>query len=218
MTDFSIPEDNSIPAFLRRPMTPEAAAAIRHLVEQDRRHASATRHVRRRRLTDEQATELRIQDEARRRWHSWIPTLESRHRPRLSTFERLVREEFKAKVVRRDSMSEASTDAAAAAETKESVVGKTKAKTSKARSAVKGKTSAKKPAEVMADPPQTAGVRPGSKLEVIVKLLQREGGCTTADVLKACQWPSVSMPQQAKAAGLTLRKEKQGKVTRYWAA
>jgi hypothetical protein len=57
----------------------------------------------------------------------------------------------------------------------------------------------------------------GSKVELIGKLLQRENGCTTADVLKACEWPSVSMPQQAKLAGLRLRKEKaKGEATRYY--
>lgn len=195
------------------------------------------RRFRRRALTDEKATELRIQDEAQRRWRSWIPSREEHHRPRLATFERRVRDEFKAKVARRE--------VTPAAATEECVVGKTKAKTTKARGAVKGKTSAKKiidartgkpvtpetvgltPEQVMADPPQTAdrappgmpgGVRPGSKLEAIVGLLTRPEGCTTKDVLAATGWPSVSMPQQAKAAGLTLRKEKVGGVTRYSAA
>ncbi len=60
------------------------------------------------------------------------------------------------------------------------------------------------------------GIRPGSKLEIVVGLLKRPEGCTAADVLKATEWPAVSMPQQARAAGLTLRQEKDGKVTRYW--
>lgn len=63
----------------------------------------------------------------------------------------------------------------------------------------------------------TKGIRPGSKLETIVGLLRRPQGCTTADVLKATEWPAVSMPQQAKAAGLTLRKEKKDGVTVYYA-
>ena len=59
----------------------------------------------------------------------------------------------------------------------------------------------------------------GTKLEMIVGLLKRKEGCTTADVLKATGWPSVSMPQQAKAAGLKLKKEKaKGEPTRYHAA
>lgn len=60
------------------------------------------------------------------------------------------------------------------------------------------------------------GIRPGSKLEIVVGLLTRPAGCTAAEVLKATEWPAVSMPQQARAAGLTLRQEKDGKVTRYW--
>lgn len=85
---------------------------------------------------------------------------------------------------------------------------KKKAAKQKARTAVKAKTVKAK----------TTGARPGSKVELVAKLLQRPQGCTTADVLKATGWPSVSMPQQAKAAGLTLKKEKDGKVTRYRAA
>lgn len=64
-------------------------------------------------------------------------------------------------------------------------------------------------------PPKT--IRPGSKLEIIVKLLKRPKGCTAADILDATGWPAVSVPQQARAAGLELRQEKDGKVTRYWA-
>jgi len=73
-----------------------------------------------------------------------------------------------------------------------------------ARTAVKGITTAK-------------GVRPGSKLEIIVGLLKRKEGCTTAQVLAATKWPSVSMPQQAKAAGLELDTVKEGRTTTYWA-
>ena len=61
--------------------------------------------------------------------------------------------------------------------------------------------------------------RKGSKTALIGDLLKRKEGCTTADVLKATGWPAVSMPQQAKAVGVKLRKEKKpGEVTRYWAA
>lgn len=51
-------------------------------------------------------------------------------------------------------------------------------------------------------------VRPGSKLAIVVDLLKRPEGCTTAEILKATEWPSVSVPQQARMAGLELRKEK----------
>jgi hypothetical protein len=64
----------------------------------------------------------------------------------------------------------------------------------------------------------TGGPREGSKTALIAGLLTRKQGCTTADVLKATGWPAVSMPQQAKAVGVGLRKEKDGKVSRYWAA
>lgn len=58
-----------------------------------------------------------------------------------------------------------------------------------------------------------------SKVELIAGLLKRKEGCTSADVLKATGWPAVSMPQQAKAAGLRLKKDKKpGEVTRYFAA
>lgn len=59
-------------------------------------------------------------------------------------------------------------------------------------------------------------VKTGSKVALIADLLVRPQGCTTTDVLAATGWPSVSMPAQAKLAGLTLRKEKVGKVTTYW--
>lgn len=81
---------------------------------------------------------------------------------------------------------------------KESVV-KKKPK-QKIRTAIKTKTSSKKI----------------TKTDQIVKLLQRAEGCTTADVLKETGWPSVSMPQMAKAAGITLATEKTGRITRYW--
>lgn len=62
-----------------------------------------------------------------------------------------------------------------------------------------------------------ADLRPGSKLAIISGLLMRTGGCTRADVMDACDWPSVSMPQQAKALGVELESEKvSGQPTRYW--
>lgn len=82
-----------------------------------------------------------------------------------------------------------------------------------------GKKAAAAPrAKATAAPKKEAGVRPGSKLELVVGLLTRPEGCTTKDVLAATGWPAVSMPQMAKSAGLTLKKEKTGKVTTYRAA
>lgn len=86
------------------------------------------------------------------------------------------------------------------------------------------KTSARKPKKTAAAKkpkatPSPDGVRAGSKLAIVVDLLKRPEGCTGAEVLAATGWPSVSMPQQAKAAGLTLSKEKnKGEPTRYRAA
>lgn len=60
-------------------------------------------------------------------------------------------------------------------------------------------------------------MRRDSKVYVIGDLLLRSEGCTAQDVMKLTGWPSVSMPAQAKLAGLTLRKEKtKGQPTRYW--
>jgi rubrerythrin len=88
---------------------------------------------------------------------------------------------------------------------------KTKAPAAKKAAA---KAAPKKPG---AAKKEAGAIRAGSKLEMVVGLLTRKEGCTTADVLAATEWPSVSMPQQALAAGLKLRKEKaKGEVTRYY--
>jgi Protein of unknown function (DUF3489) len=80
------------------------------------------------------------------------------------------------------------------------------------------KTKTKKPARTKA-PAKTNGEGPraGSKTELVAGMLKRKDGCTGAEVLKATGWPTVSMPAQAKAAGLKLRKEKaKGEPTRYF--
>lgn len=104
--------------------------------------------------------------------------------------------------------------------TKEKTVKTKKAAPAKKGATKKAKVSAKKPAKAKAArsgarAAKVEGVRPGTKLETIVGLLKRPGGCTAKEAMQACDWPSVSMPQQAKAAGLKLRKEKVGGVTRY---
>lgn len=56
-----------------------------------------------------------------------------------------------------------------------------------------------------------------TKLAIVAALLLRKSGTTNAEILEVTGWPSVSVPGQAKAAGLTLRKEKvPGKPTRYF--
>lgn len=56
----------------------------------------------------------------------------------------------------------------------------------------------------------------GSKGAMIAEMMLRPGGCTTAEVLSATGWPSVSMPAAARSAGLALRRERVGGVLRYY--
>jgi hypothetical protein len=55
-----------------------------------------------------------------------------------------------------------------------------------------------------------------SKAAIIGALLGKPEGTTTAEILAATGWPSVSVPAQAKACGLELRKEKIDGVLRYY--
>lgn len=132
--------------------------------------------------------------------------------------------EAQLRAARATKTTETETNAADAANPKETTVRKTstkksstksKAKTA-ARTPVKGATKAKPAAK--ATKPAGDGPRPGSKLAIIQGLLTRPQGCTTKQVLEACQWPAVSMPQQARALGVTLKKEKVDGVTVYRAA
>lgn len=88
------------------------------------------------------------------------------------------------------------------------------AKKKAAKTAAKPKEKAA-PA-VLEQETRASAVRPGSKMETIKKMLARKKGCTSAEIKEACEWPSVSMPQQAKALGVTLHKHKgEDGVTRY---
>lgn len=55
-----------------------------------------------------------------------------------------------------------------------------------------------------------------TKRELAAELLRRPEGCTSRDILDLTSWPAVSVPAVAKASGLTLRQEKQGRVTVYF--
>lgn len=55
-----------------------------------------------------------------------------------------------------------------------------------------------------------------TKREIAADLLTRAEGCTAREILDATGWPAVSVPQIAKASGLTLRQEKDGRTTRYY--
>ena len=56
-----------------------------------------------------------------------------------------------------------------------------------------------------------------SKREIAAGLLTRPEGTTTREILDATGWPAVSVPAIAKASGLTLKHQKDGRVTRYFA-
>lgn len=65
--------------------------------------------------------------------------------------------------------------------------------------------------------PNVPAPRAGTKQALVGELLLRSEGCTSAEAIAITGWPAISMPQQAKACGLTLRKVKEkGSVTRYF--
>lgn len=55
-----------------------------------------------------------------------------------------------------------------------------------------------------------------SKREMAAGLLLRPEGATAKDILDLTGWPSVSVQQVARASGLRLRQEKEGRATRYF--
>lgn len=127
--------------------------------------------------------------------------------PKEKTMKTAVSKKTKTTKQKLRSVSEASANLKAAK--------KTARKPAAPKTSAKAKTSAATNARTKVEG-ATAGVRPGSKLEIVANLLKRPEGCTTADAIAGTGWPTLSFPQQAKAAGLVLRKEKEGKVTRYW--
>lgn len=94
---------------------------------------------------------------------------------------------------------------------------KAKKKPAKKDTRIKARKKPKGGKKAKAAPTARGDLRPGSKLAIISGLLLRPGGCTRADVLEACDWPSVSMQQQAAALGVELKSKKEpGKPTSYW--
>lgn len=90
----------------------------------------------------------------------------------------------------------------------------TKVPTPKKKKTNGAKKTAKKKVAAKPKKPKKEGP---SKTAIVARLLQRQNGCTSAEVLEATNWPAVSMPAIAKAAKLKLRKEKEpGKPTRYY--
>lgn len=165
---------------------------------------------------------LRISAEVRKQaWAEWLAKTQKE-----STMTKIGAKEQAQRAMREGSATVAGNPAAANTATTEpkakpeAPVAKEKpvrTKTSKkaARTPVKGKTAGKKPAKAA----KTGdGPRPGSKLEIIGKMLARPEGCTAKQVLDACDWTAVSMNQQATALGVKLKKEKVDGVTVYRAA
>lgn len=71
--------------------------------------------------------------------------------------------------------------------------------------------------EAKSDTPRAPRTSTGrTKAEIIGDMLLRPEGTTAKEVCSAMNWPSVSMPAQAKAAGLTLHKEKVDGIMKYW--
>jgi hypothetical protein len=107
----------------------------------------------------------------------------------------------------KESVMEATTSAAEAP--KQDKARKPPAAKPAKRAAAKAKPAKPTPKAKAAKPAEkTDGPRPGSKLAIIGGMLARPEGCTTKQVLAATEWPAVSMPQQAKALGIKLVKEK----------
>jgi hypothetical protein len=55
-----------------------------------------------------------------------------------------------------------------------------------------------------------------TKRELAAALLRRPQGCTSREILDATGWPAVSVPAIAKASGLTLTQQKDGRTTTYF--
>ena len=70
------------------------------------------------------------------------------------------------------------------------------------------KTKSKKSNGKSAKPRQNKSAR-------IAAMLRRPSGCTRDDVLKATGWMAVSMQQQARAAGIKLKINKEQRPYRY---
>jgi hypothetical protein len=64
--------------------------------------------------------------------------------------------------------------------------------------------------------PTTNRARPGSKTHAIGEMLLREEGTTGPEICAIMNWPSVSVPAQARACGLEVYTQRTGRVVRYF--
>jgi hypothetical protein len=65
--------------------------------------------------------------------------------------------------------------------------------------------------------PATNQARPGSKAHRIGEMLLRSTGATRSEICREMNWPSCSVPAQARAAGLTVTSQRTGREVRYFA-
>ncbi len=77
------------------------------------------------------------------------------------------------------------------------------------------------PRDVVQDAPAAVPDMPEApkkpqKRELVVQMLLRKEGCTAAEAMKAMGWTKIGMNDMAERNGLTLRKVKEGTVTRYF--
>lgn len=202
-------DDLTIPPFLRRPYGPEEKARIEKMVaDANRREIRMPRDRRKVRSpgSGAKATGLGMAPTALRS-HGASLKGETSTAPKRKPAMKIGAKEQALRAQREEVAKPQPADpanAAAAADTKETDM-------STKKTAARKKAPAKKAAKA------SPVIRPGSKLEIVVGLLTRPEGCTAEEITTACNWPTVSVPQQARAAGLTLRKEKDGKISRYWA-
>ena len=137
--------------------------------------------------------------------------------PNIGPKEQALREQREAKFRGRNPAASTTTAQLRALQENVKMKTKTEKKTAAPKRKAKGrasKTKAVRPAAV-AKPSSSDGAPRGEKLAAISSLLTRKGGCTAADILEATGWPTVSVPAQAKAAGLALTKTKEGRTFRY---
>jgi hypothetical protein len=69
----------------------------------------------------------------------------------------------------------------------------------------------------VAEANQLNRARTGSKAFIVGELLLRPEGVTRAEACAATGWPSISLPQQAEACGLSFTTQRIGREVRYYA-
>jgi Protein of unknown function (DUF3489) len=200
------------PAGLPRSLEGADLEAVRGMLAEDRRAAEATKRAKRKARKEAGARLARYREQVKHQ-------KESDMTQKIGTKEAALRDQ---RAVGQEIKTDAGAHLGITTDAPNGTTGvkpRPRKATGKAKGAAKAAKVAKGAAKAKPVPAASGaakdGVRPGSKLALIVGLLRRPKGCTTKQVLEATGWPAVSMPQQAKAAGLTLQKEKVDGVTVY---